>query len=514
MTTRASTCGSLLLVMLLNVSACVGGDDSANSGSSGAGNGGGGAGNGGGGGDELGCSRTTYCGAGGFACGVHAVAACGEVDCGVCRVRNVTVGNGDITAAPDGSVHLAYFDWTESALLHAVPGADGLETDVIADGMREGEAAIAVAHDGTLHVAFVDDSGQVMHATRASSESTWAVALADTSGEGVDVVVDADNAVHILVTGEDPVTRARQVRHVTQNGSTYTATAIGTGMAIGNAVIGRGAGGAIAFAVRSDLMQLAVFDLVAGTFVQDPSLPAFDDQPAEWSVTVSTDGTLRLFALLGNYTLRTGSQLVVATRETDTWNVSPVGGVGAVVTHGIAGASGPQDTQHLAYFARSADGLFYTRPGSTRRLNVRPDCDEGEVKLAVDSADQPHMLYNCDSSDTTYVAPIGRYSDAYFAACEDGANTICDRACECGSPDCCYNDGTEDGSSGCSFGPGGAGRDICVAKFRLRLCGNLTTEESPLLDACTPSLEDTSPMCFGVGYVVPDACWPVINSNN
>lgn len=520
MTSRACLPWSLLL--LVSVAACVGDGGDAGGGSSGSSGGSGGSagssgssGSGGtsGSGGSLGCSSAAHCGGGGFVCGVHSVASCGEVDCGACRFRADGVGTGDITAAPDRSIHLAYVEPSDRQLLYAVPRAEGLETEAIVTEVRVSEVAIAVASDGAVHVVYVDDSDQVMHAVRPAAASPWEVALADMNGEEVDVALDADDAVHILVTGEDPVTRARQVRHITRDGSTYTATALDLGMAIGKAVVGRGENGAIALVVRSDLMELAAFDLVDGVFVRDTSLPELDDQPAEWSVTVGIEGRLRILALLGNYTLRTGSQLVLATREAGTWNVEAAGGVAAQVTRGIGLASGPLETQHVAYYARRADGLFYTRPGSTVRLNVDPECDEGDVRMAIDANDQPHILHVCDSGTPQYIAPIARYSEDYIAACEQGANLICDRACDCGAPDCCYNDGTADGSNGCTFGPGGVGRDICVADFKVRLCGRLSVDEAPLLDACKPALESTAPMCLGVGYSVPDACWPVINAS-
>jgi len=517
MTSRTALTAFCLLT--LSVAACVGDDDAggdSGSGGSNGGNGGsaGGGSGGGGSGGGLSCSSGDHCGSGGFVCGVHTVASCGEVDCGACRFHREQLGPSDITAAPDRSIHLAYFDQDLNALVHAVVGVSGLETDVIASDARGSEVAIAVANDGSVHVVFLDDSGQVTHASRAGGSDTWETASADTNGEGIDVAADVDNAVHILVTGEDPVTRARQVRHVTQSGGAYTSVALDGVMVIGNAVVARGDDGAIALAVRSELMKLAVFELVDGAFVQDTSLPDMSDQPAEWSIAVGAGGTLRVLALLGNYTLRTGSQLVLATRQGGVWNVGPVEGVAAVVTDGIASATGPMDTSHIAYFARNEDGLFYTRPGSTRRLNLLPSCDGGEVKLAIDAQDQPHLLYACDSDGPQYVAPIARYSDAYLAACDDGANLICDRACECGAPDCCYNDGSADGSNGCSFGPGGAGRDICVANFQVRLCGDLTVDEAPLVDSCKPTLDDTAPMCLDNGYTIPAECWPVIHSNN
>lgn len=319
----------------------------------------------------------------------------------------------------------------------------------------------------------------------------------------------------MALTGDNPQTYQRQVLHVTRSGTTYTATPLDGVMAIGPAVLGRGAYGAIVLAVRNDLRELAVAELNDGVFVRDDTVPMLDDQPAEWSVTVGPGGTIRVLALLGNYTLRTGSQLVGLKRQAGTWSVAPIEGVQGSVTRGIVSASGPLDAQHIAYFARRTDGLFYTRPGSSIRLNTEPGCDEGNVRMAIDADDQPHLLYDCDGGGgrSRYIAPVARYSDAYGAACQQGADTICDRACACGSPDCCYNDGSSDGSNGCTFGPGGTARDLCVTKFLVRLCGDLTAQEAPVRDDCMPALDTTDPVCLDNGYTIPDACWPIIQSN-
>jgi hypothetical protein len=219
---------------------------------------------------------------------------------------------------------------------------------------------------------------------------------------------------------------------------------------------------------------------------------------------------LRLVLLLGNYTLVTGSKLVELSRTGGTWTVAPV--ASAQVTHGLAAASGPNDAVHLAYYARREDGLFYTRPGSPRRLNVSPGCDEGEIRMAIDADDQPHLLYACDSS-SRYLAPLERYSDEYLAACSAGAEVICDRACTCGAPDCCYNDGQPDSSSGCFFGPGGAGHDLCVADMRNGLCADLTADPELML-ACKPVLDADSPQCFDSGYTIPETCYALMQTND
>jgi hypothetical protein len=508
---RLASC--LWALAVVGVAGCVGGSDGDRPDGGGAGGVGGTSGvggTGGGSGDAgLGCDSAEHCGGAGFVCGVHAVASCGEVDCGPCRFRADDIGWGDITAASDRSIHLAFFSPSGAGLVYARVGASGLEQETISTTTSGESVAIAVADDGTIHVAFIDT--QVMHAAKSPGAS-WNVQVAAEAGEGVALAVDAAGTVHILVTGEHPQTRQRQVTHVTYDGTMYTATPIEGVIPVGNAAVGRGADGAVVIAVRTDVLELAVLELMDGVFVRDTTVPALEDQPAEWSVVVGSDGTINVVALLGNYTLRTGSQLVMMTRTSGTWSVAPLGPDQPQVTHGIGAAGGPMDTLHVAYYARNADGLFYTRPDSTQRLNVHPQCDDGEVRLAIDADDQPHLLFRCDSGGVTYMAPIERYADSYLDACDVGAELICDRACDCGAPDCCYGDGTADGSGGCKFGPGDTAHTLCVNDMKIGLCGDLAADPAVLL-ACTPMLDAIAPMCVENSYAIPDACWQLIASS-
>lgn len=438
---------------------------------------------------------------------MHAVAACGEVDCGPCRFRGEDVGFGDITAAPDGSIHLATFHPTARTLVHARLGAGTLLWEAVAPDVPEDSASIAVAADGTVHIAYV--ATQVMHAVRGPSDASFTTFVAAEAGEAVSVVLDAADAPHLLVTGEDPQTRQRQLLHVTESGGTYTGTPVGGVVPIGNAAVARGRDGAVVAVVRSELREVALLELLDGTFVRDTTVPVLDDQPAEWAVAVTSKGPV-VALLLGNYTLVTGSSFVKLSREGGSWSVEPL--ADAQVTQGIALAGGPGDALHLGYYARREDGLFYTRPDSPRRLNVRPQCAEGEIRLAIDQDDQPHLLYRCDSG-TQYIAPVERYSDEYLAACSEAAELICDRACSCGEPDCCYNDGDADGSNGCFFGPGGQGKALCVVDMKNGLCSDLTADPAAML-ACQPLLQAPAAACFDNGYPIPDACYSLIQSNH
>jgi hypothetical protein len=499
--------GRVLSFALLALWGCGGGGDGGGGGAGTGGMGSGGSGAGGSSGTAgeppLGCSPASHCSD--FVCGVHAVASCGEVDCGPCRFRGAEVGFGDITAAPDRSIHLATFDPVERALVYSLVGPAGLETLAITTDTSAEAPSIAVAADGTVHVAYL--ATQVMHAVKRSGDPGFTVNVAADAGEAVSVVLDAAGAPHLVVTGEHPQTRQRQLLHVTEDGGTYTGSPIAGVVPIGNAEIARGEDGSVVLVVRSELQELAVLELVDGRFERDLTVPMLDDQPAEWSVAVTTDGP-RIALLLGNYTLVTGSSLVELSRRNGTWTVEPL--TDATVTHGLALAGGPGDAVHLAYYARRTDGLFYTRPGSSRRLNVSPECDEGDVRLAIDGDDQPHVLYSCDT--TRYLAPIERYSDDYVAACNAGAKLICDRACSCGAPDCCYGSGESGDSNGCFFGPGNAGHDLCVEDMRNGLCSDLTADPALAL-ACKPILDADAAMCLDGGYTIPEACLSLIEAN-
>jgi hypothetical protein len=482
-----------------------GGGGGTGGGSGGTGTGGSGTGGSGGSAGEpaLGCSPASHCG--NFVCGVHAVASCGEVDCGPCRFRGAEVGFGDITAAPDRSIHLATLDPVARALVYSLVAPAGLQTLAITTDATAEAPSIAVAADGTVHVAYL--ATQVMHAVKRPGDTSFTVNVAVDAGEAVSVVLDAMDAPHFIVAGEHEQTRQRQLLHVTEDDGTYTGAPISDLVPIGNAAVARGEDGSVVVVVRAELRDLAVLELVNGRFERDTTVPTLDDQPAEWSVAVGTDGP-RIAVLLGNYTLVTGSSLVELSRRNDTWTVEPL--ADAQVTHGLAFAAGPGAAVHLAYFARRTDGLFYTRPGSSRRLNVSPGCDDGEVRVAIDGDDQPHLLYSCDS--THYLAPVERYSDEYVATCSAAAELICERACNCGAPDCCYGNGEPGGSNGCFFGPGNAGHDLCVEDMRNGLCSDLTADPALVL-GCKPVLDVDAAMCLDNGYTIPEACFSLIEAN-
>jgi hypothetical protein len=488
----------VLALVVLSLSACGGDGGGGGAGGSGAGGSSGTAGE-----PPLGCNPASHCGD--FVCGVHAVASCGEVDCGPCRFGGAEVGFGDITAAPDRSIHLATFDPLERALVYSLAGPAGLETLAITTDTSAEAPSIAVAADGTVHVAYL--ATQVMHAVKRPGDASFTLNVAADAGEAVSVVLDSTGAPHLVVTGEHPQTRQRQLLHVTEDGGTYTGVPIADVVPVGNAAVARGEDGSVFVVVRAELRDLAVLELVNGFFERDTTVPVLDDQPAEWSVAVTTGGP-RIAVLLGNYTLVTGSSLVELSRRNGSWVVEPL--ADAQVTHGLALAGGPEDAVHLAYYARRADGLFYTRPGSTRRLNVDPGCDEGDIRLAIDGDDQPHLLYSCDS--TRYLAPVERYSDEYVSACSQGAELICDRACTCGAPDCCYGSGESDGTNGCFFGPGDAGHDLCVEEMRNGLCSDLTADPALVL-ACKPILDAGAAICLDDGYTIPAACLSLIEAN-
>lgn len=513
---RGFTAGRVLALAALAFWGCGGGDATSGgfgTGGTGAGGSSGASGSSGTAGEPpLGCSSATYCGPGGFVCGVHAVpnATCGEVDCGTCRFRGADVSPGDITAAPDRSIHMAAWSATDRALLYSRVGAAGLETETIASDAAGETASIAVADDGTVHVAYVTDTDQVMHAVKHPGDATFTASVAIDVGQSVKVAVDAAGAPHLVVVGENPQTRQQQLLHVTKAGDTYAATPIAGVAPIGDVSVARGEDGTIVAAVRSDLRELAVMELIDGEFVRDTSVPVLDDQPAEWSATVTSDG-IRIAVVLGNYTLLTGSTLVELSREGGTWTVTSLGV--SQVTHGMALASGPNDALHLAYYAYRTEGLLYTRPGSPRFLNLHSQCEDGDVRMAIDADDQPHFLLGC-SSASGYLAPIERRSDEYVAACNESAELICSRACTCGvGSDCCYGDGQPDGSNGCTFGPNNAGHDLCVERMKIGLCSDLTADPAELF-ACQPVLEaDTASMCFEDGYVIPPVCYSLIQSN-
>lgn len=494
-----------IVCFALAVTSC--GSDSS-SGSIGAGGGGGGeAGNGS---DGPSCDPAVHCG--GFTCGVHAVSSCGEVDCGACRFFSADVTDGDITLSPEGKVHLASF--SDGKLTHSISASASLDSQEVTDDPAGKIPSIAVAPDGTIHIVW--SSSGIQHAEQKPGSTSWEI---HSVGEGTQarVAVDGAGVPHIIVLNENQISQQATLMHVVRTGASYTSTPIDGPSPIGFPAIGRGADGTIALAYRGTalegLRRVEVFTLVNGSFQHDTSAPELPDQVAEVSVAVTSAGTLQLAVLVGNYTLKTGSKLLRMTRAGASWTTDTLVGTEYRVTSQIALAGGPEDRLHLFFYASGKtgnDGLFYTRPNSTRALNFAPRCDKGTVRAVVDPLDQVHVLFRCDSGSALYMKPSEPYPKEYTEACTKSASDLCEAACACGSPSCCYGSDPTNNSNSCSFGPGGAARAICEQKVLQAFCSDLTASPSPML-SCAASLAEKTPACINGAAVVPEACRDLAN---
>lgn len=479
------------------------------------------AGNSGGGG----CGPAAHCGAAGFLCGVHAVPSCGEIDCGDCRYRAETTGDGDITAAPDGQIHLAYLSDPQTLTYARVVGAT-LVPELVAsmnaaDGAG-GKPSIAVAPDGTVHIVWTFlplRSGEpaIWHAVKPPGQPTWEVR---TVGQGTAAVVETDavGQPHIVLRATGGSGRPEELRHATVGAAGYAVVSLAGAAPASDPASARGADGAIVVAylgTTTSGKMLQLLELVDGSFQRDSTVPELAASPAEVSAAITTDGTVHLAAVTGQYTLRTGSELVRLARSGGSWTAEtlvPTQPRYGRVTHDIALADGPQARLHLLFYSYKPTGLFATRPGSARELNLAPSCDSGTVRAAIDKFDQPHILMACNSKAGRYLTPVARFPDEYFVACDRGASLICGVACPCSAGDaCCYRpDPQIADASSCIF-TGAMGDDYCLASVRHDLCSEVTADPADLF-ACVAELEASGPQCIDGFAQVPARCIELMRS--
>jgi hypothetical protein len=414
-----------------------------------------------------------------------------------------------LTAAPDRSIHLAFFVTSPGPeLYYARETGTALTEEPVGAGLSGTFPSIAVAGDSTVHIAFVDDGGVAWHATRAPGSGAWEVSMVTTDAARAFVGVDAAGAPHLVVATEDPTLHTRALVHATRAGASYALETIEGVAPVADALaFAASPEGAIALVARVGVSDLALLELRDGRFVRDATVPALADQPGSLALTVAPDGRLAVAVVTGHYTLLTGSAVVLLSREGGTWTTETLERPTAwQPTQDLAIAAGPTGSLHLFFFSYGAEALLYTRAGSVVDLRLVPDCEEGTVLAAVDRDDQPHVLYACDRGDAQYyLAPLERYPDAYVEACVAGPDLLCDRACECGGSECCYSDGTTD-SGGCNFGPGDAGHDICASNWQRFLCGDVTRDTAPMM-TCLADLEASGAMCLESHYVVPASCY-------
>lgn len=451
---------------------------------------------------SLGCESSIYCGESGFMCGVHTVAACGEVDCGACRYEQVTAVGGKLVSGPGGRVHLLRVH--EGSVEYADVTAPGWQAEVVGDGLTGERLSMAVGADGTVNVVMFSDG--IQHGTKAPG-GDWRFHQV-TADEGTPAIaLDGQGQAQILVWAENSQTRANELRRYINTGEGIYETFLVEGFRPYSApVVAQAGDGSFSVGFLNDPSGVEVFDFVNGALVQDESFPDLGRLIGGISMA-RQDGKLKVLVLTGERTLRTGSQLTLWTREGGAWSSEEIT---TGTSRDLAVAFGPRGEVHLAYHARN--GVRYTRPGSTQSLTLRPECEEGTLSMAVDGHDQAHVLVACDrGQEPLYMRPVERYSDAYLAGCELSAELICAQACECGSPDCCYG-AEDDGFNGCKFGPGDSGRQLCVADFRQWLCGNLTVESAPLI-ACADALESEALSCMAGRAVVPTICADVVRLN-
>ncbi|MBW2733853.1 MAG: hypothetical protein JRH20_15810 [Deltaproteobacteria bacterium] len=443
----------------------------------------------------FGCDPAEHCGATGFLCGTHNVAGCGAVDCGACQFVRLKVGSGDVKAASDGTIHLAYEK--DGSIWYSQSSTTALEPELISD-VEASAPSLAMGEDGSIHVAWGQDT--LWYATRAAHQTQWQIVEVGPLGDlpAQELALDAKGQIHIVFLGEEPAHMSRLI-HATFTDGQLTTRIIGDDvMPSFPLTLARGAAGQISVAVR-DHPGLLVAHLVDGVFVLDKNVPALRDVPrsdlvGELASTYLSDGTYHLIALTGDYTFRSGTHGHYLRLANGVWRLDEYPGGSELEL-----ATGPDDGIH-----RVSMGPVYSRLFETPGVHLSPDdsCDDGRSRLAIDDKDQPHILFRNDCG-SFYMTPVGRYPEGFFQSCESLAVTVCAHACGCGGESCCY------GSADSTHSSCGSSQSVCEWSFHERFCQDQTMPIQPLFD-CIEQVNAGS-TCIDIDnephWALPDVCF-------
>lgn len=460
----------------------------------------------------VGCEATAaLCAEDTYLCGVHKAGDCGEVDCGPCRFEKQVRPRADLTIDDDDVVHMAYGDYDDEVMYYLrSDAADGAKGEVIPDAPPSAKPSIAIAASGDVHVVWQGDNAgtpTVMHSVRAADTGTWS-RTEIAAGSAPLVRVDASGTPHIFLRSSE--NRAGDtVQHWVPDGDTYATDWESTPIISGEIPVALTSHGPIALAyLMSTEKKIGLMEIGAdGTPVESasPDLGAYANSVA---ADFSSDGLLHVVALTGNFTLITGEALHHLTREGDTWASEDLATIAGQRTWGFAIAAGDNGSMHLIYHANRPRGVYYTRIGSSEQVLLTEECEDGLAAIAVDSRDRPHLMHMCGALN--YLTPMEAYPDDYADTCAEAASQLCDRACECGAPDCCYGGGGGDTGRSCTFGPGTSARDLCLSGATYKLCGDITQAPEAVYGCHTGLQADTAPMCVPqdeyTKYVIPDDC--------
>ena len=450
----------------------------------------------------LNCDPADHCGSSGFLCGVHQVASCGEVDCGACRYQNMELNEvADIALDPQRGVHVAYGSGNTARYLTWVDGA--VVEEEIGISISVDEISLAVGADA-VHVAYGDLSDRVHYSTR-DAMGIWSHINTDLRLEAPRIVLDRNDQP--MVIGMHHIFRTPH--RVDFDAEPPELVDLGLDPVVVPPTLLRAPDGDVVLVYVSS-GQLRVYEQSGSTFALDENPPGLGPQSGFIGAAFDSSGRLHVLALVGDYTLRTGSELRYLVRDDTGWTNEVLY---EAIDDGIDLAVGPSDEVHLLYHVPGAtrDGTYYSRPGSSVSLNIDPHNDSGRVKMVVDADDQPHMLLR-----GSYWAALARYPDAYITACADAPDVICERSCMCGDGgDCCWREDEMAGgseSNGCTFGPSMAGMTLCQGDFARQLCGDLTAAPD-LVMTCLSELSADSPICVENAYVVrAPSCWDAISA--
>jgi hypothetical protein len=332
-----------------------------------------------------------------------------------------------------------------------------------------------VARDagGVVHLAWGTSAGVIRHATRAGG--SWSVETVATERFRPALAIAADGTLHLAFV--DEATGNGMVEHAEREAQGWQITAVhGTrwigGSQVGLALTGDGRPVIAAPATDGAGVWVAIADGAGGWGIEDLAADRTSTGPV--AVAVGDAGIAVAFKdgrhAVAVWCPASGSWLIEDVSRHDFSD----GAIGVVVAAGGPLVLSDVDVEYpngLALLERTGAGW------SGQLLGPR-SCADGAV--ALDPAGEPAVALTCNYDGVYYMTVVGRYPDDWSERCAAAVTTMCERACTCGvdGEACCWGLA---GSSTCTSAFG------CPHNAIAALCGDPTATPAELA-ACHDEL--------------------------
>lgn len=299
--------------------------------------------------------------------------------------------------AADGTLHVAYLDESTDDLRHAWhPPAGFWNFETVDSAGSTGEdPSLAIASDGTLHVAYrYDSSDDLRHAW--GSPGSWTVETVDAAGNtGYEpsLAIAADDTLHVAYHDEG----TDDLRHAWGTpGSWSTETVDAAGQTGEEADIAIAGDGTLHVAYRDDSLDDLRHAWGSPGSWSTETVEATGGTGYDPSIAIAEDDTLHVVFFEDS-----GDNLRHVWGTAGSWSSEEIDGTDDVGERPSL-AIGPDGRLHVAYFKDSGDDLRHAwgSPGSWNLETVDSAGNTGrDPSLAIAADGTVHVAYRDESSD-------------------------------------------------------------------------------------------------------------------